>query len=105
MKKGEIQKLIQDLIFFYVKENYNKYLTDKKLKKIPEKNINKAVIDIYHKKKDHLKVFLKESLKTILTDDYMGDLIVDNICNDIFQDDKLCTNRLIKEIKNFQKNK
>ena len=35
----------------------------------------------------------------------MGDLIVDNICNDIFQDDKLCTNRLIKEIKNFQKNK
>ena len=105
MKKGEIQKLIQDLIFFYVKENYNKYLTDKKLKKIPDENINKAVTDIYHKKKDHLKVFLKESLKTILKDDYMGDLIVDNICNDIFKDDKLCTNRLIKEIKNFQKNK
>ena len=37
-------------------------------------------------------------------EDYIGDLFVNNICNDIFRDDELCTNRIIMEIKNFQRN-
>ena len=37
--------------------------------------------------------------------DYVGDLFVNNICNDIFQDDELCINRIITEINLYQKDK
>ena len=36
-------------------------------------------------------------------EDYIGDLFVNNICIEIFRDDELCTNRIIQEIKNYQK--
>ena len=38
------QKLIQDLIFFYVNENYKNYLEENKLEMIPDNNIS-GVID------------------------------------------------------------
>ena len=56
-------KLIQDLILFYVKENYNHYLKENELEKIPENQIENVVDTIYTTKKEHLKGFLKESLK------------------------------------------
>ena len=37
-----------------------------------------------------------------MKDDYIGDLALLNICNEIFEDDELCINRLTLEIKNFQ---
>ena len=36
-------KLIQDLILFYVKENYNHYLTTNDIKKIPDNKIKDVV--------------------------------------------------------------
>tara|TARA_B100000427_G_scaffold316239_1_gene311122 strand:- start:489 stop:800 length:312 start_codon:yes stop_codon:yes gene_type:complete len=95
-------KLIQDLILFYVQENYNHYLKKNEMEKIPEEEIRGVVEKIYSHKKDHLKEFLKTSLKDIMGDDYIGDLALLNICNEIFEDETLCVNRLILEIKNFQ---
>tara|TARA_Y100000996_G_C21982578_1_gene421098 strand:- start:125 stop:436 length:312 start_codon:yes stop_codon:yes gene_type:complete len=95
-------QLIQDLILFYVKENYNHYLKENRLEKIPEGQIHNVVNNIYTNKKDHLKFFLKESLKDLMKEDYIGDLALLNICNEIFEDDKLCINRIILEIKNYQ---
>jgi hypothetical protein len=95
-------KLIQDLILFYVKENYNHYLTTNDIKKIPDNKIKQVVTSIYSDKKDHLREFLKGSLKELMKDDYIGDLALLNICNEIFEDDELCINRLTLEIKNFQ---
>ena len=59
-------KLIQDLILFYVKENYNHHLKIKNLEKIPDEEIKGVVQSIYGDKKDHLKLFLKESLKDLM---------------------------------------
>ena len=95
-------KLIQDLILFYVKENYNHYLTSKNIEKIPENEIKSVVKGIYVDKKSHLKEFLKGSLKELMKDEYIGDLALLNICNEIFEDDDLCINRLTLEIKNYQ---
>ena len=95
-------KLIQDLILFYVKENYNHYLKTNDIKKIPDNKIKDVVTSIYSDKKDHLREFLKGSLKELMKDDYIGDLALLNICNEIFEDDELCINRLTLEIKNFQ---
>ena len=95
-------ELIQDLILFYVKENYNHYLQKNEIKKIPESQIGDVVQKIYSDKKNHLKQFLKESLKDLMGEEYIGDLALLNICNEIFEDDKLCVNRIILEIKNYQ---
>jgi len=99
------QKLIQDLIFFYVKENYNKYINENKINSINDENIPSVIDSLYTEKKTHIKVFLKDSLKEIMKDEYVGDLIVDNICYDIFNDDDICKNRLIMEIRLYQKKK
>ena len=36
-------KIIQDLILFYVKENYKKYLKDKEIQVIPENKVSDVV--------------------------------------------------------------
>ena len=95
-------KLIQDLILFYVKENYNHYLKKNEIDKIPNEKIREVVQMIYGDQKEHLKGFLKESLKELMKDEYIGDLPLLNICNEIFEDDELCINRLTLEIKNYQ---
>jgi hypothetical protein len=98
-------KLIQDLIMFYVKENYNHHLKKNDLDKIPTDEIRNVVVSIYSDKKDHLREFLKTSLKELMKDDYIGDLALLNICNEIFEDDNLCVNRLTMEIENYQTEK
>ena len=95
-------KLIQDLILFYVKENYIHYLKEENIKKIPDEKIKDMVQKIYGDKKDHIRTFLKESLKDLMKEKYIGDLALMNICNEIFEDDELCINRLTLEITNYQ---
>ena len=103
VKMSSTNKLIQDLILFYVQENYNNYLTKNNIQNIPEKDIKDVVISIYSNKIDHLKEFLKSSLKEVMKEEYIGDLALLNICNEIFEDDELCINRIILEIQNYQK--
>ena len=98
-------QLIQDLILFYVKENYNHYLKKNNIDKIPDEKIKQVVQIIYADKKDHLKGFLKTSLKDLMKDEYIGDLALLNICNEIFNDDDICIHRLSLEIKNYQDDK
>ena len=49
--QAKAQKLIQDLILFFVKENYKKYLSDNKIKKIQDDQIEFVVKKIYQEKK------------------------------------------------------
>ena len=96
------QKLVQDLIFFYVKENYKKHLEDNSIDIIPDDSISEVIDSIYIDKKKHLQQFLKDSLKEIMEGEYIGDLMVNSICYDIFNDDELCKNRLMMEIRIYQ---
>ena len=97
-----LQKNIKDLIYFYVKTNYNQYLEDQEIKIISEDKINSVIENLYDNRKEHLKKFIKESLQTLLKDEYPGDLVILNILVDIFSDDTLCKNRLLVEIKLHQ---
>ena len=60
------EKLVQDLILFYVKENYNNYLTENGVKIISEDKLDTVINDLYSKRKEHLKEFIKISLKKIM---------------------------------------
>uniref|UniRef100_A0A6C0L3V1 Uncharacterized protein n=1 Tax=viral metagenome TaxID=1070528 RepID=A0A6C0L3V1_9ZZZZ len=102
-EKQSPQKLIQDLLSFYVKKNYENYLKTKGIQKIPTDEIQGVVEKIYIDRKQHMKEFLKTSLKKIMKEEYVGDLFVNNVCNDIFQDDALCVNRIIQEIQLYQR--
>ena len=61
--QAKAQKLIQDLILFFVKQNYNKYLSDNEIKKIQDDQIEFVVKKIYQEKKSNIKEFLITSLK------------------------------------------
>ena len=100
-----LQNNIRDLIFFYIKTNYNEYLEDKNIKYIPDNEIDKVINTLYDDRKDHIQVFIKTSLKQIYetnNEEYPGDLIVLNVLVNIFSDDELCKNRLIAEIRLHQ---
>ena len=100
-----LQKNIKDLIFFYVKTNYNEYLKDKEIKIIPEDEIDSVINSLYDQRQDHIKQFINESLKTLYEpnpNEYPGERTINNILLNIFQDDDLCKNRLNIEIKLHQ---
>ena len=99
---SDIRKTVGDLIFFYIKTNYEKYLEDNKLNKIDDDQIEKVIEELYDQRVSHLKTFIKDSLKKILNNKYPGDLIVVNIFTEIFNDDKACKNRLVYEIRMHQ---
>lgn len=100
-----LQNTIRDLIQFYVKTNYEKYLTDNSIQTIPEGEIDKVIHSLYDDRKSHIQTFILDSLKTLYKDEqseYPGDSTVKNILLNIFQDDELCKNRLSCEIKLHQ---
>tara|TARA_B100001287_G_C22607436_1_gene493410 strand:- start:34 stop:354 length:321 start_codon:yes stop_codon:yes gene_type:complete len=99
------EKLIQDLIMFYVKENYNSYLSEHNLDIIPDEQLETVIESLYSERKEHLKGFVRESLEKIMKEEYVGDLIVNNLLIDIFRDDQLCKNRIKLEITEYQKTK
>ena len=101
---SKLERTVKDLIIFYVKENYNNYLKENNLLFIHGDKLKQVIDTLYDSKKNHLKQFLKDSLKELLKDDYPGDLVINNICYDIFQDDDLCKNRVLVEIKIHQEN-
>ena len=101
---SQLERTIKDLIIFYVKENYTTYLKENNLSFIHGDKLKQVIDTLYDSKKDHLKQFLKDSLKELLKDDYPGDLVINNICYEIFEDDDLCKNRIYVEIKIHQEN-
>lgn len=101
---AKAQKLIHDLTLFYVKENYENYLKEKNITKIEDSKIDSVINELYSERKQHLKAFITQSMKEIMKDDYIGDLFINNILIDIFRDDTICKNRIILEIKEYQKN-
>ena len=99
---SNIQKTIKDLIQFYIKENYKKYLTDSNIAIIPENKISDVIDTLYTEKKEHLKGFIQSSLRIMMKENYPGDQVVTNLTLAIFSDDELCKNRLCLEIKVYQ---
>ena len=61
---------IKELLIFYVKTNYESYLQEKKITSIPEAEVSQVVRQIYNLRKDHSKVFVKDSLKQVLKTEY-----------------------------------
>ena len=57
------EKLIQDLIMFYVKENYNSYLSEHNLDIIPEDKLETVIESLYSERKRASKRICKRIIK------------------------------------------
>ena len=97
-----LQKHIKDLVFFYVKTNYNNYLEVNGLQYIPDEDVDSVINKLYDDRKEHLKKFVQTSSKQLLKDEYPGDQSIANILLNVFQDDELCKNRILVEIRLHQ---
>ena len=97
-----LEKRVRDLIQFYVRENYNHYLHVNQIDTIEDEDIPKVITELYEEKKDHIQVFIKDSLKVMLKDDMPEQYIINNLLSDVFRDDQLCKNRLTMELKVHQ---
>ena len=97
-----LEKRIRDIIHFYVNENYKNYLKTNNLETIQEDNIPNVVDELYTQKKEHIQVFVKDSLSIMLKDEMPEEYIINNLLSEIFRDDELCKNRLTMEIKIHQ---
>ena len=96
----------------------NNLLKDKKIhfktKREMDKYCGKELIqhqgylaEVEHLDKLELKEFVKNCMKEMTKDnpdEYPGDLVINNIFFDIYQDDELNINRIYNEIKLFQEN-
>jgi len=97
-----LEKRIRDIIHFYVNENYKNYLKINKLETIRENNIPSVIDELYSQKKEHIQVFVKDSLKIMLQDEMPEEFIITNLLSEVFRDDELCKNRLTMEIRLHQ---
>lgn len=97
-----VENRVKEVIQFYVRTNYDAYLKNNKIQIIPSEEIETVVRNLYIERRDHLKGFVKTSLRELMKDDYPGDLVILNILVSVFEDDDYCINRLVKEIKLYQ---
>ena len=55
-----LDKHIKDLIHFYVKTNYESYLTTHSLQVIPDNEVDNVISKLYDERKEHLKEFITD---------------------------------------------
>ena len=96
---------IKELLIFYVKTNYESYLQEKKVTSIPEAEVSQVVRQIYNLRKDHSKVFVKDSLKQVLKTEYPGDSQIELLLRDIYEDDRVMVQKMTNQIVLYQQSK
>ena len=95
-------KMIKELVIFYIKTNYEEYLKSNSIDKIEDDKIPEVVDGLYTEKKEHLRGFILNSMREMLKSEYPGDLPINAILNDVFQDDEFNKTKLVDEIKTYQ---
>ena len=88
---SNILEHIKDLFIFYVDTNYNHYLNKNKIEKLEGDVLKKFVENLYKEKKEDSIIFVKESLKKLLKEEYPGDSEVMKIINsqDVSDEDNI----------------
>jgi hypothetical protein len=88
---------IKDIIFNFIKKEYQEYLEKHNILLIKEENINTIVNNFYEENKSKLKSIIRSELKEKYKENYSSSSI-ENIILDIFQDKELNINKTIKEL-------
>ena len=98
----ELTDNIQKLAYNFAKFHYNKYLETHKIDKIQNEKLQDIVESMFNEKQKELKGYIRSSLKKMCGDNY-NSFAVENILNEMFGDKNLVIERIVLEIKKFQK--
>lgn len=101
MENRNISNLIRDIVFYYIKFYYDKYLIDNKCILIEKEKITPFVEELYVDKTKELKDYIRNSLRKNLKEEYPK-TIVENILLEMFADVNYCRTRIIDEIILYQ---
>ena len=96
-----IVTLIRDIVFYYIKYYYDKYLEENNCCEIEKSKLPCFVKDLYLENTIKLKDYIRNSLKKNLKEEY-NKTIVENILMEMFEDVDYCKNRIIDEIILYQ---
>ena len=105
-----MDKTIEDILIFYAKTHYNKYLEDKKISKINDNEIYNVVSTFYDGQKSHISAFVISTYKKLCAQnksEYPGDFPIKNILLGIFQkdEDEYIKNKITHYIAEYQNKK
>ena len=104
MSVKSLPNLVKDIIFFYVKYYYDKYLTEHSLETMNDEDIDKFIGIYYGEKQQDLKDYIRKSLKKNQGDEYSS-MATENILLELFTDTDMAKERIRLEILDFQKTK
>lgn len=104
---NNMNNTIEDILIFYAKTNYNKYLEDNNISVINDTQIYNVVSKFYDGKKSNINVFVIDTYKKLCEQnktEYPGDYPIKNILLSIFQkdEDEYIKNKITLHIKNYQ---
>ena len=103
-EKLTLPNMVKDIVFFYIKHYYDKYLKKNNITILSESEINNFISENYVNKQNKIKKYIRDSLKKNLGNEY-NTITVENLLLEIFNDDDLAQERLRLEIKVYQETK
>jgi hypothetical protein len=99
-----LPNLIKDIIFFYVKHYYDKYLTQNNISRMSNDDIDEFIRQYYTDKEKELREYVRNTLKKNQGAAY-NSIAVENILLEISNDPSMAKERIKIEIQDFQANK
>lgn len=99
-----LPNLIKDIIFFYVKHYYDKYLTQNNINRMSNDDIDSFIRQYYTDKEKELREYVRNTLKKNQGAAY-NSIAVENILLEISNDPNMAKERIKIEIQDFQANK
>jgi len=88
---------IKDIIFKFIKEEYQNYLQNNNILLIKNENMDTMINNFYEENKSNLKNIIRSDLKEIYKESYAS-TSVENIIFDIFQDKELNIQKTVNEL-------
>ena len=97
-------KMTRDIIYQFTKYHYDKYIKEKDIEIIPEKDLERVIESMWTKeRKNELATIIRRILKEKLKEEY-SPMAVENLIFEIYADDGASKERMRAEILNHQRN-
>lgn len=102
----DLPQTIANIVLYYIKKQYHRYIQENNLKLIPEEEIKSVVGGFYSEKELELKKFIRNTMRKNFPD-YDKNLAMktgtEEIILEIFDDRDFSITKVALEISNFQK--
>lgn len=99
-----LPNLIREIIFFYVKHYYDKYLLQNSITTMNDEHINAFIKQYYTDKEKELRDYVRTTLKKNQGTAY-NSIAVENILLEISSDPSMAKERVKLEIQDYQRNR